>query len=811
MSSPKELSRYRSVFRYSLLDLERCCLSVALVQLRTSKDFLFAPENAHHNSAGKHMRFSPTSKRILLQGAARSSTKRRGVSGASYISGLDPSLINFNQKRQVQEAVQESAQQQARSVATKATTKGKKQERSSSTTKSSSSESRNKKQKSKSRAQKREEKNTKSKRTQRTGDNKSSSETSSVLNEKKAVRTRVSDSVRAMAFQIPDPETIQRQLTEDIQKQEEADRNAREMRERREKVLREQQLRREVLPEEEFVKPIVYTAHERPETQFRTRITAGNGRAAQERTAAKQAPMEAPEFPKHLVDRQYEEMMRRRNELEETRRNRFLQKLGTINIVQRTTNNINNVDSNIVEGRPQVEGAAATAGQLREDDEPELVDEDDDNGRPLSDAGEEINDDEQDDLLERKLGEKGLTASRYQIHPSETGQTSNTGLHNNATRTQDPNLADRAPTTSSVNAPVAGLSQNVRLTVDISEFDRYDDFHKHQLRQIRRDLESSATLARSVRNMIQIRGKSEEIPLSALPENLFGYAIMKTFSVGALLTAKRMTMLSCYPYAHPHSSVAPPSQSEISMVSPIRLESIITSGKSVKLMNGTTNDGRRVVVKWYKGEKRDSTYEIEGYRRLGSPPPFLSGDYRILGDRVIIMEPCQQLDGSDDPYEVARQVLPQLGKLHRFACHSDIKPGNIMKREVVKEGRRRWEYLMIDLGGIAVERSGIGYRRIVWSPKWTSQPRQRGIITTPLHDFIELGYTMKGIRLLAETESHADDEPVRSNFSGRLKKFMEVLSRVPPEKSFSDDLRMRLIEIVSRKPTAGMPQVQSKR
>lgn len=760
------------------------------------------------------MSFYLTSKRMTVAGAARSSAKRKPMSGASFISGLDPSLVSFNEMRQAREIRKlEKEEEKPRERNSERSSRRQSQRDKPSSSSSTSSESdssttearQRRTAKSKSRV-KNETRATKSKkgvtgtrgagRLEKNKDKGSSKSSSSELLENaKPAKTRVSDSVRSMAFQIPDPEDIQKQVEQDMKRQRDAEQAA--QRERQMKIEQQERLRRQqqqVVDEKTFSVPIVYTTNERPETLFRTRLTAAarpkssNGNQQQQQQPQ---PQSSIDFPKNLVDKQYEEMMRRRTEMEEQRRERFLQKLGRLNI--------NRVEPPAAHSsaRPADEEPEQQRGgdgdNLEDDVENDENDEaGDDDGRPLSDPGEEINEyDDQEDVLANAATEKhGFVGSRYRMNPEVPMQTSGTA-HN----------ASNTPNVSTINAPVPGLSPNVRLTVDISEFNQYDEFHKHQLRQVRRDLESSATLARSVRNMIQIRGKSEEIPLSSLPESLFGYAIMKTFSVGALLTAKRMTLLSCYHYPHPHNPIAPPLQAEISLTSPIRLESIITSGKSVKLMNGVTAEGRRVVVKWYKGEKRDVTYEIEGYRRLGSPPPFISGEYRILGDRVIIMEPCTALDGTDDPYEVARQILPQLGKLHRFACHSDIKPGNIMKREVLKDGRRRWEYLMIDLGGIAVERSGFGYRRIVWSPRWTSQPRQRGIITTPLHDFIELGYTMKGIRLLAETDSHADDEPVRSNFSGRLKKFMEVLSKVPPEKSFSDDLRMKLIEIVSRKPT----------
>src|SRR5690606_12046539 len=71
------------------------------------------------------------------------------------------------------------------------------------------------------------------------------------------------------------------------------------------------------------------------------------------------------------------------------------------------------------------------------------------------------------------------------------------------------------------------------------------------------------------------------------------------------------------------------------------------------------------------------------------------------------------------------------------ACHSDIKPDNIMKRR-----SNKWEYFLIDLGSISYEKDSYGYIRNSFTFGYCSQVAFKGQITTNKYDLIELGFTL---------------------------------------------------------------------
>jgi hypothetical protein len=240
----------------------------------------------------------------------------------------------------------------------------------------------------------------------------------------------------------------------------------------------------------------------------------------------------------------------------------------------------------------------------------------------------------------------------------------------------------------------------------------------------------------------------------------------------------------------------------------IELQTILTEGKHVRLFTGLhLRTGRQVIVKLYQsGSGRDTSYENDLYRKLGKPEPCFSTSYYIWGCPVLVMAPLLSLDTKDDEYVMAIQVILQLRRLHRFGVHCDLKPGNIMKR--LKAGRPH--YLVIDFGGATIERYGRGlhgYRRWVWSPKWTSQPRRsenggKEVIATAKNDLIELGFTMKTLQnerngIINKRVGNYD--PIRSGFSGRLAKYMEYVARIddsPKGLGVTDADRQTLIRIL---------------
>lgn len=205
----------------------------------------------------------------------------------------------------------------------------------------------------------------------------------------------------------------------------------------------------------------------------------------------------------------------------------------------------------------------------------------------------------------------------------------------------------------------------------------------------------------------------------------------------------------------------------------VRLEKIISVGRHVYVVLGINDNEDPVVMKWYQSQNRNTEFEISIYQRLRRDhciTPWFSSSYRFWDFPVLVMEKLTPLDKDDDPYQVGVAVMQQLRYIHKFGIHNDLKPGNIMKRMVDGEPI----YLIIDHGGVTTERLAYGYRRWIWSPKWTSQePHTRNQVTTPRNDFIELGFTMKTLQNMTTKEKE-----IRSGFKGRLSAFMDRVNRV---------------------------------
>lgn len=163
----------------------------------------------------------------------------------------------------------------------------------------------------------------------------------------------------------------------------------------------------------------------------------------------------------------------------------------------------------------------------------------------------------------------------------------------------------------------------------------------------------------------------------------------------------------------------------------------------VYILSGKRDNGAEVVVKWYRSRHRDTSYEIGIYNRLRSIKatlPWFSSSYQFLNTPVLVMERLYPLTVEDDEFEVGAVILKQLMVVHKIGVHNDIKPGNIMKR--MDNGVPI--YFLIDYGGMTTERYGYGYRRGVWTYKWTCQiPHTKNQITTGYHDFVELLFTMR--------------------------------------------------------------------
>lgn len=214
----------------------------------------------------------------------------------------------------------------------------------------------------------------------------------------------------------------------------------------------------------------------------------------------------------------------------------------------------------------------------------------------------------------------------------------------------------------------------------------------------------------------------------------------------------------------------------------IKFEKTLTIGRYVFVLLGRLNDTLPVVVKWYQSHRRDTSYEIDIYKKLRHAKlnmPWFSSTYQFWNSPVLVMEKLHPLDKEDDEFKVGIEVLKQLMTIHTIGIHNDIKPGNVMKR--MKNGKPI--YFIIDYGGITTEKYKYGYRRWIWTPKWTCQrPHAKNQVTTPKHDFIELGYTIKTMQNWTTGDSR-----IREGFSGKLAKYMDRVALIDEKHVKSKD------------------------
>lgn len=206
----------------------------------------------------------------------------------------------------------------------------------------------------------------------------------------------------------------------------------------------------------------------------------------------------------------------------------------------------------------------------------------------------------------------------------------------------------------------------------------------------------------------------------------------------------------------------------------ITLKSIVKSGNSVKIVEGIY-DKRKVVIKVISSPKHSILDEISVYdrlRKMKCPTPWFSKKFSLWGETVLVLELLQSLSRYDDEVLVGCHVLDQLRYLHRVGCHSDLKPGNIMKRVGKKE------YFMIDFGGVAEDKLGNGYRRWIWTRKWTCQvPHESQQVILPYHDFLELGYVLRAMQNWRESKRRGSDEDgnFKIGYQGRLRSYMSAV------------------------------------
>jgi serine/threonine protein kinase len=189
----------------------------------------------------------------------------------------------------------------------------------------------------------------------------------------------------------------------------------------------------------------------------------------------------------------------------------------------------------------------------------------------------------------------------------------------------------------------------------------------------------------------------------------------------------------------------------------------------------------------------------------------------MYGQPVLILELLEKLDQTDDPYNIGFEIIHHLYYIHQIGVHTDIKPENIMKISRMSEGKKKMFYYLIDFGGMSCDRfPGGGYRRFVWSPKWTAQIKpnwykelgmegketEKVRQTCPRFDFIELGITMRVFQITSKLPTVPSDIDERylhdyTKYKGRLKKYMEYVLSLPNSETYPPEVYRQIQDILS--------------
>jgi hypothetical protein len=151
--------------------------------------------------------------------------------------------------------------------------------------------------------------------------------------------------------------------------------------------------------------------------------------------------------------------------------------------------------------------------------------------------------------------------------------------------------------------------------------------------------------------------------------------------------------------------------------------------------------GREIVIKWIPENPSEISWTFKRLQFAASlqiAQPWWSASYGFWGIEILAMERLYRLDNTDDYAEVGVQILDALQKLNGHACHSDIKPDNILKR-------LDKTYFLMDWDHISDEPYLYGFERRAFSPSWTSQVAVIHQVTTIKYDLLELGFTMHSL------------------------------------------------------------------
>lgn len=235
--------------------------------------------------------------------------------------------------------------------------------------------------------------------------------------------------------------------------------------------------------------------------------------------------------------------------------------------------------------------------------------------------------------------------------------------------------------------------------------------------------------------------------------------------------------------------------SKVSLYRYIKLVSTIKNNKGAKILEGllmrTPSDyatAKSIVIK--ASYTSAILTEMETYillRRMGCPLPWFSVNYSYWGHPVLVMEKLLPITfEKEDIRTICRNVVEQLRYVHQFGVHCDIKPGNIMKKQLPNSSgkKHRYYYYLIDYGGIATEEYKSSgpvryFKRHTHTELYSSQRSAKDRKCQAVNDLIELGYTLNYI---AWRKSGASEKIVKEKFRrqylGICREYMRYITKV---------------------------------
>lgn len=173
---------------------------------------------------------------------------------------------------------------------------------------------------------------------------------------------------------------------------------------------------------------------------------------------------------------------------------------------------------------------------------------------------------------------------------------------------------------------------------------------------------------------------------------------------------------------------------------------------------------------------------------------YYSFEFYIGNFCILVMEKLEKIQRSDS-IKILENLLPFIYENRNEFCHSDIKKENIMKKYK--------NYYLIDLDDISIMKEGTGFRRIISTPKITSQ-RNIPCITDVKYDIIELIRASDDLYYF-DTEHELQDSygedslnllKLRKTWCGSSNRFFILLKVAENIKNISDNDKLLLLRLL---------------